>query len=68
MLAKRPQHGRIRVLRDRRTTLALAIWSVLTLIAAVLISRRFAGAFSTQSPAEIPCFAATAAAFLGLRR
>jgi hypothetical protein len=52
--------------QDLRTAFALAIWSVTTLVAAVLISRRIGGAFGAETGAVTPCLAATVAFLFSL--
>jgi hypothetical protein len=51
---------------ELRTGFAVTVWSLLTLIAAVLIARRVGGAFQTDVGGVAPCIAATMAVFLSL--
>jgi hypothetical protein len=51
---------------DSRTVAAIAVWSAITLVAAVLVSRRLAGAFSSEAAAVTTCVAGTAALLLSL--
>jgi hypothetical protein len=49
-----------------RLALSLTIWSVISLVAAVLLSRRVAGAFRAETGAAVPCLASTAAVLVSL--
>jgi len=49
-----------------RTGFAITVWSLLTLIAVVLIARRVGGAFQTDVGSTAPCIAATIAVLLSL--
>ncbi len=51
---------------DFRVVFAMTVWSAITLIAAVLISRRVGGAFRADMGAVAPCLAATAAVLFSL--
>jgi hypothetical protein len=51
---------------DLRTVFALTIWSGITLIAAVLISRRVGGAFRSDIGSSAPCLVATLAFLLSM--
>jgi hypothetical protein len=52
--------------KDFRVVFASTVWTTLSLIAAVLLSRRLAGAFGTIQSAALPCVAGTVATFLSL--
>src|SRR5580704_4195871 len=52
--------------KDVRVVFASTVWTALTLIAAVLLSRRLAGAFATIRPVALPCVAGTVATFVSL--
>src|SRR5580698_9095614 len=52
--------------KDFRVVFASTVWTSLSLIAAVLLSRRLAGAFGTIESAALPCVAGTVATFLSL--
>jgi hypothetical protein len=52
--------------QDFRTVFAMAVWSAITLIAVVLVSRRVGGAFWAETGAAAPCLAATVAFLLSL--
>ena len=52
--------------QDLRTVFAMSVWSAITLVAAVLISRRVAGAFEVETGAAAPCLTATLAVFFSL--
>jgi hypothetical protein len=56
----------IRGEKDVRVAFASTVWTALTLIAAVLLSRRVAGAFATNRPVALPCIAGTLATFVSL--
>jgi hypothetical protein len=62
--AKNQLNGRMS--DDSRTAAAIAVWSAITLIAAVLVSRRLAGAFSSEPAAATTCAAGTATLLLSL--
>lgn len=51
---------------DYCTVFALSVWSAITLIAAVLISRRLGGAFRADLGAAVPCVSATLALLVSL--
>lgn len=58
---------RIRPRRDAKQILATVIWASLILVAAVLLSRRYAGGFSSQQGSVVAaCLAGTAAMLLSL--
>jgi len=52
--------------QDFRTVFAMAVWSAITLVAAVLISRRVGGAFLAETGPAAPCLAATMAVVFSL--
>jgi hypothetical protein len=54
-----------RIGKDVRVVFASSVWTVIALIAAVLLSRRLAGAFGSV-PVALPCVAGTAATFFSL--
>lgn len=56
----------IRGHKDVRVVFASTVWTAITLIAAVLLSRRLAGAFGTIRPVALPCIAGTVATFISL--
>ena len=59
--------NRIRPRRDAKQILATVIWASLILVAAVLLSRRYAGGFSSQQGSVVAaCLAGTAAMLLSL--
>lgn len=51
---------------DLRTVFALTVWSGITLLAAVLISRRVGGAFRSDIGTSVPCLVATLAFLLSM--
>lgn len=51
---------------DYRVVYAMTVWSALTLIAAVLLSRRLAGAYAAERGAALPCLATTFAVLISL--
>ncbi len=51
---------------ELRTGFAITVWSLLTLIAVVMIGRRVSGAFQTDIGSAVPCIAATVAVLLSL--
>jgi hypothetical protein len=57
---------RRRATSDFRVAFASGVWTVLTLIAAVLLSRRLAGAFGNAAIVWLPCVAGTAATLFSL--
>ncbi len=56
----------IRGEKDFRVVFASTVWTAVTLIAAVLLSRRLAGAFGTIRPVALPCVAGTMATCVSL--
>jgi hypothetical protein len=54
-----------RIGKDVRVVFASSVWTLIALIAAVLLSRRIAGAFGSV-PVALPCVAGTAATFFSL--
>jgi hypothetical protein len=52
--------------KDFRAVFASTVWTAVTLIAAVLLSRRLAGALGTIRPVALPCVAGTMATCVSL--
>jgi hypothetical protein len=52
--------------KDFRVVFAASVWTVITLIAAALLSRRLAGAFGTARTVALPCVAGTVATLFSL--
>lgn len=52
--------------KDARAVFASSVWTVLALIATVLLSRRLAGTFPSARSAALPCVAGTVASFFSL--
>ena len=66
MSATSEDRSRSRASKDFRVVFAASVWTVMTLIAAVLLSRRLAGAFGTARTVALTCAAGTVATLFSL--